>query len=399
MHHPLAPAVEAHLSQASGGPVQVLDLRPLGGGACQEHLLLRVAPDRELVLRSDAGSSLPGSLPRRLERQVMQAARAAGVRTPEPLWPAEDLTRPGASAYFMDRLPGEAVGARVLRLATADLPRELARELARIHSVRPDAGLAIPEFSPRATLDFLRGMLRRLPEPRPALNLAMRWLEDRLPEPGETTLVHGDFRTGNFLVAPGGLQAVLDWEFAHWGCPEEDLGWFCVRDWRFGQVAREAGGLASREEFLRLYSEESGRHPDPERIRWWEVLGNVRWAAGALLQSLRPGDDLELLGIGPRAVEMEYEALRVAGFVQEMPEMPPLHPPDPILGRVAEFLMANLSKEDRALAFRTRIAAHLVGLKAREATNPPAPSGDLVRDLAQRVRIVNPQFDLRPQPC
>lgn len=397
--HPLAPAVEAHLSLAIGAPVQVQDLRPLGGGACQEHLLVRVAPDRDLVLRSDAGSSLPGSLPRRVERQVMQAARAAGVRTPEPRWPAEDLVRPGASSYFMDRLHGEAVGARVLRLATPDLPRELARELARIHSVRPSAELPLPDSPPRATLDFLRGMLRRLPEPRPALDLAMRWLEERLPEPGESTLVHGDFRTGNFLVAPEGLQAVLDWEFAHWGCPEEDLAWFCVRDWRFGQVAREAGGLTGREEFLRLYAEESGRTPDPERVRWWEVLGNVRWAAGALLQSLRPGDDLELLAIGPRAVEMEYEALRVAGFVQETPDLPPLRPPDPILERVAGFLLANLPQEDRALAFRTRIAAHLVGLKAREATNPPAPSGDLVRDLAQRVRIVNPHFDLRTDPC
>ena len=57
-----------------------------------------------------------------------------------------------------------------------------------------------------------------------------------LPSRQEITLVHGDFRTGNLMVSPRGLEAVLDWEFAHWGAPEEDLAWLCVRDWRFGRL-------------------------------------------------------------------------------------------------------------------------------------------------------------------
>ena len=58
--------------------------------------------------------------------------------------------------------------------------------------------------------------------------LAFRWIEESLPEPAPTTLVHGDFRNGNLLIDPQGVGGVLDWEIAHRGDPMEDLGWICV---------------------------------------------------------------------------------------------------------------------------------------------------------------------------
>jgi aminoglycoside phosphotransferase (APT) family kinase protein len=131
----------------------------------------------------------------------------------------------------------------------------------------------------------------------------------------ETTLVHGDFRTGNFMVGERGLVALLDWEFARWGDPHEDLAWLCVRDWRFGQIKETAGGFTSRADFAAKYAAASGRAVDPVRLHWWEVMGNLRWGIGAVVQGQRflkgSTQDLEMLAIPRRSAEMAYEALRL----------------------------------------------------------------------------------------
>src|SRR5438477_354725 len=74
-------------------------------------------------------------------------------------------------------------------------------------------------------------------QPYPLLRLTARWLEARAPELHRPALVHGDFRIGNVMFDERGLTAVLDWELGHIGDPAEDLGWLCVRTWRFGNDA------------------------------------------------------------------------------------------------------------------------------------------------------------------
>lgn len=343
----LGARVTAHLSACSDGPVTLQGLAPLGGGACQDLYRVDVtfsagplSGARRLVLRSDARQSLPGSLNRRQEFAVINAAAAAGVRTPAARFLADGLVRPGASAYFLDFVEGEALGRRVLRepalaQTRARLPALLCAELARIHSITPDAhpelafanmgqplvdnrgadGALALDGAAEAALRFARLNLDAMREPRPALELAVRWLREHQPAPVPLTLCHGDFRTGNFLCDPQGLQAVLDWEFSHFGDPMEDLGWLCVRDWRFGQLKRPAGGFASRAALYEAYEQATGRAVDPARVHYWEVMGNVRWACGSVHQGerYRSGEesDLELCAIARRAGEMEYEALRL----------------------------------------------------------------------------------------
>jgi aminoglycoside phosphotransferase (APT) family kinase protein len=158
-------------------------------------------------------------------------------------------------------------------------------------------------------------MLSELPEPRPALHLVLRWLDDHRPTDRELVLVHGDFRTGNFMVTQSGLSGILDWEFAHWGSPADDLGWICVRDWRFGRLDHPVGGFAQRRELYHAYERASGRRLSRATLHWWEILGNARWAAAAVRQGERylSGEvpDFELIAIGRRAAEMEWEALRL----------------------------------------------------------------------------------------
>jgi aminoglycoside phosphotransferase (APT) family kinase protein len=324
----LAGRVEKFLNAVRSDEVRVVGMAPLAGGACQDMHRVELTSARgseRLVLRSDARLPLPASLGRREEFAVVEAARGAGVPTPPVHHLSEGLVRPGAWAYFMDWAEGEAIGRRVVRApeladARRRLPQQLAQALAKVHTITPRTHPAL-SLRPvaggpvRGGLAFVRGMLDTLREPHPALEYAFRWLAEHAPPDTETCLLHGDFRTGNFLVTPGGLSAVLDWEFARWGTPAEDIGWLCVRDWRFGQNALPAGGLATREAFLDVYAAASGVRLPLPALHWWEVMGNVRWAAGSVHQGERylsgEESDLEYLAIARRAPEMEWEALRL----------------------------------------------------------------------------------------
>jgi aminoglycoside phosphotransferase (APT) family kinase protein len=248
--------------------------------------------------------------------------------TPEPRWPSADLLRPGASAYFLAWRDGEALGRRVVKARELEAARKtlavsLARELAKIHSIHPaqhpelmDARSALaPSFHPaKQMLDGLRARIAKL-EPSPSRELVVHWLARNLPPREDAVLVHGDFRTGNFLVTPEGLTAILDWEFSHWGSRAYDLAWICVRDWRFSQLHLPVGGFARRDDFYAAYEEASRKKLDRKTLHYWEVLCNLRWAIGSVQQAQRylsgAESDIELVAIGRRAAEMEFEALRL----------------------------------------------------------------------------------------
>ena len=66
-------------------------------------------------------------------------------------------------------------------------------------------------------------------------------------------MVHGDFRFGNFIISESNLESIIDWELAHIGNPMEDIGWLCVRSWRFGNVHKRVGGLGDLEELIEGY--------------------------------------------------------------------------------------------------------------------------------------------------
>lgn len=328
----IAARVADHVARATGKSVTANGVRPLIGGACQENfqLDLQVGGEaRRMVLRQDAPSSIAGSLDRRREAAVITAAVAAGVRTPAAQWLHRQ--EPGAErwAYLMDFMPGVAIGRAVVRSpklagARERMVEQLAGELARIHSIRPETHPDLPIGALGApftgdpvqcALDGVRAMMGELVEPHPALELALAWLDHHRPTSYDVSLVHGDFRTGNFLVTPDGLSALLDWEFAHWGAPEEDIAWLCVRDWRFGQLQAPIGGFAQRAPFYAAYERASGRTVRPEAVNYWEVFGNVRWAAGCIYQGERylsgKQTDIELIAIARRSAEMEWEALRL----------------------------------------------------------------------------------------
>jgi aminoglycoside phosphotransferase (APT) family kinase protein len=309
-----------------GGTVRVEGLRRLPGGASRETWAFDAIADdarvEHFVLRRDPpGHQVQTS--RRDEYELLRAAHLAGVPVPRMRW-CEDGSGPlGAPFFIMDFVAGETLARRLLRdaeyaSARAALPEQLAGVLAKIHAI-PVADLrflsmpAGDEAPGAAELTRHEQLYRAItPEPHPALELALRWLAARVPTTTAPGLVHGDFRIGNVIFGSDGLRAVIDWELAHGGDPMEDLGWLCVRSWRFGSEP-PVGGLCARERFFAAYERAGGVPVDPDRVRWWEVFGNLKWAVICLLQAKTFLDgavkSVELASLGRRVAEMELELL------------------------------------------------------------------------------------------
>lgn len=318
----------AAVSAAEGAAVSVERATPLAGGASMEtwSLDLRVGDRVEaLVLRRDMGANMHlEALTRPQEFAVLRAAVAQGVNAPTPRWlhaPAE-----GRHWFLMERREGEGVGRRVLRLpelaqARQGLAREMGAQLAKIHAI-PTGALAdvLPGpggLSPAArALAQTRAAIATLPVRDPFWAYALRWLAEREPpRPRALTVVHGDFRIGNLLVTPAGLNGVLDWEFAHLGDPHEDLAWPMARDWRFERDALRVGGVGQPEDLFAGYADAGGGRVDPAAVTWWEVCGNLRWAVICHTQAARhlSGADpsVELASLGRKSAEVAWEVLHL----------------------------------------------------------------------------------------
>ena len=80
------------------------------------------------------------------------------------------------------------------------------------------------------------------------------------------------------------MRVVLDWEQAHVGDPMEDLGWMCVRAWRFGSPL-PVGGIGERDEFFSAYEGAGGGPVDPGVVRFWEAVGDLKWAVICIAQA------------------------------------------------------------------------------------------------------------------
>jgi len=315
-----------------GGTATVEKLRRESGGASRQTWsfdAVVAGTPHELILRRDPptlGAPAPKaerdrsvSIDRATEFRVLRQAFQAGVRAPEALFelaPDDGL----GEAYVMRRIGGTAIARKLLR----DAPYEGARKkiagqlgeiLARIHAVPLDG---LPPLIRREAADHIAGLRRALDllEPQPVFELALSWLDRRKPAPtAEPVLVHGDYRTGNYLADESGVTAILDWEGAHLGDPIEDLGWLCVKSWRFGAVDKPAGGFGSRDELWSAYERAGGIKVDPARAHWWEVFGTVRWGIICHNQAWRHLSgaikSMELASVGRRAVETEVDLLQL----------------------------------------------------------------------------------------
>jgi len=312
-----------------GAPAMIEGLRRESGGASRQTWSFDAVVGgrrHELILRRDPPTSggreraSATSLDRPTEFGVLRAAFRSGVRAPEVLFELAEEDGLG-EAFVMRRVGGTAIARKLLRDppygdARSMITRQLGEIAARIHAVDTAGGRSLGRREAADQVAALRAALDSLDQPQPVFELALSWLDRRKPVPiARPLLVHGDFRTGNYLADESGVTAILDWEGAHLGDPIEDLGWVCVKSWRFGAVDKPAGGFGSREELWSAYEGAGGLEVDPARAHWWEVFGTVRWGVICLTQAWRhlsgSVKSMELASIGRRAVETEVDLLQL----------------------------------------------------------------------------------------
>jgi aminoglycoside phosphotransferase (APT) family kinase protein len=286
------------------GPISEPVLLP--GGASKEAWAVDADGEPLLVRRAGGGVIHRHTLSLRHEFEVLRVAHAAGVNVPRPVAYVEDLE--GREAFVMERLEGETIGRRIVRMAVPDrLPEQMAEELAKIHALPPQR---LP-FLENASVDRLVEELDEIGEPHPAIELGLWWLRVNRPPRRTALVVHGDFRIGNLVVGENGLAGVLDWEFAHLDDPARDLSFALVRAWRFGVPERRLGGIGDVEPYLERYNELTGFGVRLEELDYWELAGNVAWAIGCLTQARRhlTGQErsVELAVLGRLGAEVEHE--------------------------------------------------------------------------------------------
>ena len=307
------------------GATGVAGTLKLSGGASQEtwsfEIITPAGNVGAILRRAPKGY---GAAPSRAagldaEAALMQLAHEASLPSPRVMHVlnADDDLGPG---IIMQRVEGETIARKILRDAQfADARPKLARQLGRIAAgIHGLPRAQLPRLKQRTASEEIGELAREyrsLDWPKPVFELALRWLCDHDPgPPEEVTLVHGDFRNGNLIIGPDGVRAVLDWELAHLGDPMEDLGWICVNSWRFGEIDKPVGGFGTREELFAGY-EEAGREADAARVRFFEVMGTLRWGVmcGGMMQRFRmqPDHSMERAMIGRRASETEIDLLRL----------------------------------------------------------------------------------------
>jgi aminoglycoside phosphotransferase (APT) family kinase protein len=282
--------------------------RLLAGGASKEAWAVDAGGEALLVRRAAVGVIHKHTLSLADEYAVLEAAYAAGVKAPRPIAYIADLD--GREAFVMERLEGETIGRRIVRMdgLPPELPAQLAEELAKIHAI---PRMRVP-FLQDARLERMVEEFDEVGEARPAIELGLWWLREHRPPPREPVVVHGDYRVGNVVVrAQEGLVGVLDWEFAHVDEPVRDLAFALVRAWRFGVPDKRLGGIGDVEPYLERYNESTGLDVLPEELDYWELAGNVGWAIGCLTQMQRHLSGLdrsvELAVLGRLGAEVEYE--------------------------------------------------------------------------------------------
>jgi aminoglycoside phosphotransferase (APT) family kinase protein len=289
----------------------------LSGGASMEtwgFALDSPAGREELILRRRSAPFDPDtarSVSLATEAALIRATGANGAPVPPVRHICDEADGLG-EAYVMGRVAGETLGRRIVSDPRFDAVRgKLARQcgevLVPIHATAPPGGLNLKVSDGEGELDRYEEVYRASGAERPILELAFQYLRRHLPQPVEPVLLHGDFRNGNIMFDPEkGVAAVLDWELSHIGDPAEDMGWICTNSWRFGRPDRPVGGFGDYTDLLAGYAAAGGRPIELSRVRFWQMLGSLRWGVMCLMMYRSWADGVE------RSVERPMIGRRVS---------------------------------------------------------------------------------------
>ncbi|MCP5027758.1 MAG: phosphotransferase family protein [Actinomycetia bacterium] len=314
----LAGRLVAVLAEAGTADVTIEGLTRLSGGASRDtwsfDALGPEAARRPLILQRTRTLVVDAWVTSEIEARLITAAAKTGVPVPDLVTWSGDPEWLGMPFLIVERIDGETIPQRILRsdhhrAARQRLAHDYGAALGRIQQI-PLADVA--GLKKQDPLLHFTEVLAEVGEAHPALELGLGWLGAHRPESLGEVVVHGDYRNGNGIVGPDGLAAIIDWELAHVGDPMEDLGWFCIRAWRFG-ADHPVGGFGTYDQIIDGYESTAGRTVDPEVLHWWRVMGTVRWAAICMMQGathlMGHRRSVELAVTGRRVAEAEFDLM------------------------------------------------------------------------------------------
>jgi aminoglycoside phosphotransferase (APT) family kinase protein len=228
----------------------------------------------------------------------------ARVPVPRMRWLEIGSEALGAPFFIMDRILVGETNVQNISMAPqyADsrpmLGRRMYEVLAGIHTAdwsNTDVPRVTPVPTPETAwvqaVDYWEGMIDSNEiSPQPIARAAIRWLRANPPKPAQRiSMIHGDYRVGNFIYSNEGIHGVLDWEMAHLGDPIEDVAWAMHEIWH--------RDLIPRDECIAVYEASSGLTVDPDALHWWDVFNGVKaqgiWLTGA--NSFQGGGTSELI--------------------------------------------------------------------------------------------------------
>ncbi len=304
--------LDAFLAKHISGEFTVSGLGRLPGGASKEQFQFTLDWTRDdtlrndrMVLRMDPPASMVETA-RSREFEVLRALEGV-IPVPRVFWVAEDPAELGAPAMICGWIEGVASPAEGSQTASGLgqtygprlrplLAEQFVSYLADLHrfdwSGHELPSLDRPQINTPQAVEWRlaswdRAWAQDSFEAHPTIMLTRAWLWEHRPAVDHLSIVHGDYRNGNFLFdeQSGQITAVLDWELTYLGDRHHDLAYAMMEGW--GQRDEETGvfycsALISRDDMIAQYERRSGLTVDPARLDYYTVL-NLYWAAVALI--------------------------------------------------------------------------------------------------------------------
>jgi aminoglycoside phosphotransferase (APT) family kinase protein len=291
----LSDRLQIYLRGRLGEPgLTVSGLARIPGGASRETYRFRARAggrERGLILRRDPPASLIET-DRTTEYRAYEAFHGLGLPVPAPVALELDPAPLDRPFFVMEEVEncqaGSIMSPDPFGPHRETVGRQFFTVMGQIAAADPrDVGLSdfegesdIHDVAMHEVARWEKVVDEDEREPQPIVRAAIRWLKRNPPPPAQKiSVVHGDYRTGNFLYDDKGtIRAILDWEMAHLGDPLEDLGWAIDPLWSGGNTEMP-GGMLPRAEALRLWEKTSGLKADPKALFWWEIFASLKGAA------------------------------------------------------------------------------------------------------------------------
>jgi aminoglycoside phosphotransferase (APT) family kinase protein len=297
-HAPLGPTMEQRVArmicalQPDTSGVVVADLKRLSGGNARQAWAFTVdwqqageQRHKSCVMLCKAGA---GQLEVDLGREFRTLAALVGTGLPLPrvLWLDEHGAFLGMPGFVMERGKGESGIVPLLGATEPATTRSLTQQLIRIGADLHNTDWQRTGLSFLASGDKAQAALQELArweaqfqqnrmEPLPIMSSVFEWLRRHLPTPSRISLVHGDFRLGNFLYRDSKIELLLDWEMAHLGDPLEDLAWLYRALW-------SPQAFLSLDEAVALYESVADRRVRPVDLLYYRIFSEAKFAVISL---------------------------------------------------------------------------------------------------------------------